>query len=849
MSIIKDIEVNSKSPVLNAKKWNAAAENTHKISNMLDKVLGSRFKGVFSPAENYEIGDYIWHDDEAYMIDKKNESNIIYKIDKYNRNCIPGKVESFYLNKEKQIVSVKNNSLDFETKISNEQADEFEKLKNEDYFVFLRNGRLYKMTNGVVNEYNFTINTPTVVNFMTDNYQIYAQISDYEMRISNVNNEENTEYKNSKSDETKVRIIDIAIDNNFLYTLAYNGTLRHHDKTTGEVLYVSNFAPFIKSIEKVKICSVDEYTIYLYDGTEKISSFHKTQINGTFIHLSEIKSIKNTEYLSMKKTGNYIAITTDINTEVLLCSKYSYRKIDLKKLVTSISTTKVKDAIFAVDFTQGQLVSIIDGERFPIDYSESPQIRESNIKHGKMNVKLSLKEGLELNKDFFLSYKIEEGLIGKTIFVQGLTKGMVGNRFDIGNYTDISGKRIPLKIFNKGYILPVRFKTFITVMTNGDKIEINYKTFVNGQIIENYTETNIFSNDNKGELYFNSNIQTFLENVVIYKKIKTPEEMEELEKCDLIIPFGNHSRSIPYSILKRDAYGNSPIRFANNSLITDNNGTRVNTSDEINANEKNKIPSMTLAINLSRKINEISEVLKTFSVSTHNHTFAEILNVPSASVLKAGIVSLSNSLVSDSQNVAATCKALAEVWKKANHEHPYLVNNGTYDSICMKNWFKSIGATGWSSETYGGKIFMQDTNWIRHNKSIYCSGEGAFVGDLIAFYSDERLKKGFKPMKGLLDIVNSITPYEYYQNELAEELGYPKKSEIQIGFKAQDLEVLIPEVVKRAAINNSIDGNEKLERLRGTKDFLSVDYAKLSVILWGALKELDEKVNAIDGRL
>lgn len=44
------------------------------------------------------------------------------------------------------------------------------------------------------------------------------------------------------------------------------------------------------------------------------------------------------------------------------------------------------------------------------------------------------------------------------------------------------------------------------------------------------------------------------------------------------------------------------------------------------------------------------------------------------------------------------------------------------NTIYANNWFRSQGATGWYSETYGGGIWMSDSSWIRTygSKNFYC---------------------------------------------------------------------------------------------------------------------------------
>ena len=49
----------------------------------------------------------------------------------------------------------------------------------------------------------------------------------------------------------------------------------------------------------------------------------------------------------------------------------------------------------------------------------------------------------------------------------------------------------------------------------------------------------------------------------------------------------------------------------------------------------------------------------------------------------------------------------------------------TPGSVTANNWFRSQGASGWYSETYGGGIYMTDTSWIRTygDKPFYCDNQ------------------------------------------------------------------------------------------------------------------------------
>lgn len=66
------------------------------------------------------------------------------------------------------------------------------------------------------------------------------------------------------------------------------------------------------------------------------------------------------------------------------------------------------------------------------------------------------------------------------------------------------------------------------------------------------------------------------------------------------------------------------------------------------------------------------------------------------------------------------------------------------NTIYANNWFRSQGASGWYSESYGGGIWMNDSNWIRTygGKSFYCdnqiySSNSIRMGNIYLEHTDE----------------------------------------------------------------------------------------------------------------
>jgi len=106
-------------------------------------------------------------------------------------------------------------------------------------------------------------------------------------------------------------------------------------------------------------------------------------------------------------------------------------------------------------------------------------------------------------------------------------------------------------------------------------------------------------------------------------------------------------------------------------------------------------------------------------------------------------------------------------------------------------------------------------------------GELRVVGDIIAFYtSDERLKDNIKPIDDPLAKVLSISGNTYSWNEKSGKEG------TDVGLIAQEIEKVLPEAVT--------------ERENG---YLAVRYEKIVPLLVEAIKELSQKVEALENKL
>ena len=126
----------------------------------------------------------------------------------------------------------------------------------------------------------------------------------------------------------------------------------------------------------------------------------------------------------------------------------------------------------------------------------------------------------------------------------------------------------------------------------------------------------------------------------------------------------------------------------------------------------------------------------------------------------------------------------------------------------------------------GGNVGISNT---APADKLHVQGNIIASGDITSAYSDERLKDVIGPITNALEKVNSLIGFYYKPNQTAIDLDI--KDEIKIGVSAQQVQKVLPEIVKTSAIDNK---------------YLTVQYEKLIPLLIEAIKELTKRVEKLE---
>ena len=156
----------------------------------------------------------------------------------------------------------------------------------------------------------------------------------------------------------------------------------------------------------------------------------------------------------------------------------------------------------------------------------------------------------------------------------------------------------------------------------------------------------------------------------------------------------------------------------------------------------------------------------------------------------------------------------------ADHTHTYASLTGKPTLYTGADAVKTSG----NQTIAGTKTFNED---IRGKKNV------------VAYYSDIRLKDIQGPIHKALEKVKAIETFYYTHGDRARELGY-EGSEIQVGVSAQSVQAVAPELIHRAPIDDDGEGGS----VTG-ESYITVDYPRLVPLLIESIKQLTAELEEL----
>ena len=144
----------------------------------------------------------------------------------------------------------------------------------------------------------------------------------------------------------------------------------------------------------------------------------------------------------------------------------------------------------------------------------------------------------------------------------------------------------------------------------------------------------------------------------------------------------------------------------------------------------------------------------------------------------------------------------------------------------------------YTSYTYSPGSSRAPIFYDSNNTSYYFHGDSTsdsirVAGNIVAYYSDERLKTKLGNIDSPVEKVKALSGFKYRANETAEKLGYSAEK-VEVGVSAQEVEAVLPEVVRDAPIGQG---------------YKTVQYERLVPLLIEAIKEQAGQIEALQAEV
>ena len=127
--------------------------------------------------------------------------------------------------------------------------------------------------------------------------------------------------------------------------------------------------------------------------------------------------------------------------------------------------------------------------------------------------------------------------------------------------------------------------------------------------------------------------------------------------------------------------------------------------------------------------------------------------------------------------------------------------------------------------------------------NLAVKGNITATGEVTAYYSDSRLKDNITLITNAMDKVSAINGVYYNPSQLAETLLHESRLTSKVGLIAQEVEAVLPHVIRAAPFDTNIDGSSK-----SGENYKTIQYEKVIPLLVEAIKELEARIAKLEGR-
>jgi len=127
-----------------------------------------------------------------------------------------------------------------------------------------------------------------------------------------------------------------------------------------------------------------------------------------------------------------------------------------------------------------------------------------------------------------------------------------------------------------------------------------------------------------------------------------------------------------------------------------------------------------------------------------------------------------------------------------------------------------------------------------------CLVDGGLIAsqEITSYYSDARLKGNITTITNAVDKVMAINGVYYNANQLAADLNGEDITQQKVGLLAQEVEAILPQVIRPAPFDIGPDGNSK-----SGENYKTLQYERIVPLLVEAIKELKLEIDILKKKL
>jgi hypothetical protein len=301
-------------------------------------------------------------------------------------------------------------------------------------------------------------------------------------------------------------------------------------------------------------------------------------------------------------------------------------------------------------------------------------------------------------------------------------------------------------------------------------------------------------------------------------------------------------------------------------LFTDYTGRVSALSSAVSTNDANvsnyvRIASNVLFTDYSGRVSALSSAVSTNDANVSNYVR------DSSNFLKSQIDTKSYNTLLDKltagTNISIVSNAINNTYSlpiaTANDLGGFKVGSG----LTINSSTGVLDVTGGSSQwtTSGTHIYNNNaanvgigtTNPTAYKLQVV--GTIGASGNIVASYSDERLKHVTEYIKDVLPILDKINVFRYNCNDVGAKYGYDKNKK-ELGLSAQEIQRYYPELVSMAPFDSEYDEETQQIVSKSGENYITICYERLVPVLIQGIKELnnvttsqENRINTLEARL